>query len=163
MALYGCVLRLLSLLLLAITRSRRKLDQISPPKQSQSAIRHNTDPASNAASKWLIPVKLTAALNFTYPGSIPAWNSTAKTPYTKQAKYQRIVNVLNPKKLYCAVADSVGAHLPDPKLRRGSASTIIYRVPAGSILRRNKGEAGRPGVQTNWPYAEKQRFSLRVF
>ena len=98
MALNGCVLRLLSLLLLAITRSRRTLDQISPPRQSHSATRHNTDPASTAASKWLILVKLTAGLNLTYPGSIPAWNSTGKTPYTKQAKNQRIVNVLNPKK-----------------------------------------------------------------
>ena len=138
MALNGYVLRLLSLLLLAITRSRRTLDQISPPRQSQSATRPNTDPASTAASKWLKLVKLTACLNFIYPGSIPAWNSTGKTPYTKQAKYQRIVNVLNPKKLYCAVADSVGARLPDPKLRRCSASKIIYRVLAGSILRRGE-------------------------
>lgn len=151
-------LRLLSLLLLAITRLRRKLDQISLPKQSESAIRHNTDPASNAASKWLILVKLTVSLSFTYPGSIPAWNSTGKTPYTKQAKNQRIVNVMNPTKMYFAVADSVSACLP-----RVSSSKIISRVPAGSIWRRNKGEAGTPGVQTSWPFAEKQRFSLRVF
>ena len=93
----------------------------------------------------------------------PCMYSTEKTPYTKQAKNQCIVNVLNPKKMYCAVADSVAACLPDPKVRGGSSSKIIFGVPAGSVWRRNKGEAGRLGVQTSWPFAEKQRFSLRVF
>ena len=93
----------------------------------------------------------------------PCMYSTGKTPYTTQAKNQCIVNVPNPKKMYCAVADSVAACLPDPKVRGGLSSKIIFGVSAGSVWRRNKGEAGRLGVQTSWPFAEKQRFSLRVF
>ena len=48
--------------LLAITRLRGKLVHNSPPKQSHSAIRFNTEPVSNATSK--CPILLIALHTF---------------------------------------------------------------------------------------------------
>ena len=139
---------------------RRKLDQISPPKQSQSAIRHNTDPASNAASNWLIPSQTNGKFEFYLSWKYPCMKQYRKNSVYKTSKESaHCKNTESEKKImYCALADSVGACLP-----WDSSSKIIFRVPAGSIWRRNKGEAGRLGVQTSWPFAEKQRFSQRVF
>ena len=44
---YGTVLETLSLLLLAVTRLRRKLGQNSSLKQSHSAFQQNTEPVAN--------------------------------------------------------------------------------------------------------------------
>lgn len=62
-------------------------------------------------------------------------NGTLEVSHHETVKVPaRIQNKISPqcqrrteseKQMHCAVADLVGARLPDPKLRRGSASKII--------------------------------------
>ena len=54
-------------------------------------------------------------------------HETVKVPARIQSKIspQCQRSTESEKQMHCAVADLVGARLPDPKLRRGSASKII--------------------------------------